>query len=225
MARTFDEHKADVLAEFPVPAVTWELHDPDVENDHFENVAALAKVSYKGKEYVYEISVRESHDQVEYTAHYVKGTDAPRVRQFTNSEWPRVREMVNTNLGHYTDGAVDEETIERLAHDVMDDDGLSYPSAVHLTALRMSSSPQQNMVYTPTFSSEVLEYAIQTSITPVTLTAIVPEGATVAWKYGLHTGVEEVFTAATVTGVNVVTCTVSLANYAPTTYTITITKP
>ena len=229
MARTYEEYLVDAIANNPAPPVRWELHDPDVEHDHFENVAAIGRYTLPDGEQIYEIEVSGTNNETLWYVHKVDDPEGPRSQYARFTSWEAVKQYVSGWAATEIIETQRQIATELFVHDLLDDEGISYPVttplAARLLGLHMSSSPQLNMVYTPVFSSETLEYAIETSISPVTLTATAPSGATIAWAHGGVTGTMAAFMVALVQGANVITCTVSSEGHSASTYTITITKP
>ena len=116
---------------------------------------------------------------------------------------------------------------EAYARDILTEDGITTPllGVVKLTGLTANAAALGNIPFTPLFSADVLAYAATTTLPGLTITAVLPEGATVEWVHGTNAAIATASASFSMTtGENVVTCTVSKPQHTPTTYTLTITR-
>ena len=108
--------------------------------------------------------------------------------------------------------------------DVVDDQPGDVPVA-RLSFLHLGAPAQTTIPINPGFMDERFEYAAETVIQTVTLTATVPLGASVRWLYEHVITIGQAVTIDLHLGGNLVNITVTQSGHRSSNYALVITRP
>ena len=117
--------------------------------------------------------------------------------------------------------------VEAHALDVLSDYGITVPleEGVKLTGLTANAAAVGNIPFAPPFSVDLFAYSAASTLPGLTITAVLPTGASISWGHGTNAAVTTASASFTLaTGENVITATVSKEGHEDTVYTLTITK-
>ena len=222
MSLTFDAHKVAIDLAYPTPPVDWERQDDHVTFGHHE--VATVRLTFNTEVHHY------------LGAHY---------QEFGEEVWKVRRVLAGSLRATVVGGQVswdDAKTAFALyweAHceaqrnllaasaygkDVVDDQPGETPQ-VRMTFLHLGAPAQTTIPLNPGFIDSRFEYAAETVIGTVTLTATVPLGASVRWLYEHVITIGQAVTIDLHPGGNLVNITVTQSGHRSSNYAIVITQP
>ena len=222
MALTIAQHKAAVDAAYPTPPVDWERQDDHVNFGHHE--VATVRLTFN----------TEAHHYL--GAHYQEfGEEVWKVRRVWTAG---MRETVvggqvswddaKTAFALYWEAHCEAQrnilAASAYGKDVVDDQPGETPQ-VRMTFLHLGAPAQTTIPLNPGFIDSRFEYAAETVIGTVTLTATVPLGASVRWLYEHVITIGQAVTIDLHQGGNLVNITVTQSGHRSSNYAIVITQP
>ena len=222
MALTYDQHKAAIDAAYPTPPIEWVRQDDHVTFGLYE--VASAELTFNGQSYHYlgrttGLTVKKAGKsgvlwrfggRVSLDGWYVSWDDA-KTAFATHWEAHCERERVLLATSAY-------------GKDVVDDEPGDVP-VVRLVSLHLGAPAQTTIPLNPGFLDSRFEYAATTAISPVTLTATIPLGASVRWNFDNVVTLGQAVTIDLVQGGgNLVNCHVSQSGHRASNYGIVITR-
>ena len=226
-AMTYEQHKAAIDAAMPTPTLTWEGHTDNPAHLYDEQAVAQASTDFDGQTYDYEVHIVGTTLPYYWVLYRVNVEDGPRVATGSRPHtWAEMKVVAQNSLASTCESVRRRAAIEAHALGVLAADGIMaiLQPGLKLTGLTASGAAVGNVVLSPLFSVDVLVYAGSISLGEITLTATLPEGATIAWAMGETAHITAAAMFNLTTGENVITATVSASGHDDTVYTITITK-
>ena len=222
MALTFDQHKAAIDAAYPTPPIEWVRQDDHVTFGLYE--VASAELTFNGQSYHY------------LGAHYrIDGEEGWKIRRFVAfggrvslDGWYVSWDDAKTAFATYWEAHCERERVllatSAYGKDVVDDEPGDVP-VVRLVSLHLGAPAQTTIPLNPGFIDSRFEYAATTAISPVTLTATIPLGASVRWNFDNVVTLGQAVTIDLVQGGgNLVNCHVSQSGHRASNYGIVITR-
>ena len=218
MALTFDQHKAAIDAAYPTPVIDWERQDDHV---HFGlHEVATVQLTFNAEDYHY-IGSHWQDDGVEGWRVRRAGLGAVIAAQVS---WDDAK----TAFAAYWEAHCEEQrallAASAYGKDVVDDTPGETPQ-VRLAFLHLGAPAQTTIPLNPGFIDSRFEYAAETVIQTVTLTATVPLGASVRWLYEHVITIGQAVTIDLHLGGNLVNITVTQSGHRSSNYAIVITRP
>ena len=221
MALTIEQHKAAIDAAYPTPPIEWLRQDDHVTFGH-EDVAT-AELTFNRQSYHYLGSHYQEH-----------GEEVWKIRRFLSDEereaaiggqvsWYDAKTAFESYWETVCEAQREVLAASAYGKDVVDDQPGDVP-VVRLVFLHLGAPAQTTIPLNPGFMDARFEYAATTAISPVTLTATVPLGASVRW---LHEHVITIGQAVTLDlhlGGNLVNITVTQSGHRSSNYAIVITR-
>ena len=227
---TYEEHKSAVDVANPTPTLVWYLHRDDASHEYDDLAIAEAFVTFDGEDFEYELHYSASGSPTQYTfkANKVGVEDGPRVSLPSNTRtWAAAKPAIQAAWETHCEAIRRHIAYEAHVKAILIADGITYRplGIVKLTGLTANAAALGNIPLTPQFSPDVLDYIGATTLPGLTITAVLPDDATIEWTHGLNAAVTTAEASFTLTtGENVIMVTVSRPEYTPTTYTLTITR-
>ena len=228
---TYAEHKVVVDAAHPTPSLTWRRSSYDnTEHNHDDYELAHIDVDFIGVSHRFRVNAITGVNEI--SGWNIQAADADNrnirgVAYGSAGTWEACKEAFRTSWEAHCERERGYLASEMVAIDILTADGITFPplGAVKLTGLTANAAAIGNIPFTPLFSAGVLAYTATTTIPGLTITAVLPEGATIEWVHGTNAAIATASASFTLTtGGNVITATVSRPQYTSTTYTLTITR-
>ena len=222
MALTFDQHKAAVDTAYPTPPIEWARQDNHVTYGHPE--VATVELTFNGQPYHYLGShYREHGEELWKIRHVLDGGGRESVLG-GQASWDDAKTAFVT---YWEAHCEEQRTIlaaSAYGKDVVDDQPGDTPT-VRLAFLHLGAPAQTTIPLNPGFIDSRFEYAAETVIQTVTLTATVPLGASVRWLYEHVITIGQAVTIDLHLGGNLVNITVTQSGHRSSNYAIVITRP
>ena len=222
MALTFDQHKAAVDTAYPTPPIEWARQDDHVTYGHPE-VATVA-LTFNAVAYHYLGSLYREHGEEVWKIRHVLGDRGRGAVVGGQASWDDAK----TAFATYWEAHCEEQrallAASAYGKDVVDDQPGDTPT-VRLAFLHLGAPAQTTIPLNPGFIDSRFEYAAETVIQTVTLTATVPLGASVRWLYEHVITIGQAVTIDLHLGGNLVNITVTQSGHRSSNYAIVITRP
>ena len=218
MALTFEQHKAAIDTAYPTPVIDWERQDDHVQFGHHEVATVELTFNAEDRHYI------GSHWQDD-------GVEGWRVRRAGLGAVIAVQvswDDAKTAFAAYWEAHCEEQrailAASAYGKDVVDDTPGETPQ-VRLAFLHLGAPALTTIPLNPGFIDSRFEYAAETVILTVTLTATVPLGASVRWLYEHVITIGQAVTIDLHLGGNLVNITVTQSGHRSSNYAIVITRP
>ena len=225
MARTYEEHKTDVDAANPTPAINWYLYRDDLSHEYDDKAVARGELEFGNQRTVYEVHVHGQREALAWYAFSVADPDGARRQRSENHpswsalstafalSWENLCEYQRRQMATFayvrdvlTDdsiGNAPEPEVPVEPEVVMSPDALltavGTPAGTVALGLAPAFSQQVNGFYAATWNAETLEIEVTRS----------HNRSIVNWVHGAHEvqGLTPTFTLAV--GRNIILAKVS----------------
>ena len=222
MALTFDQHKAAIDSAYPTPVIDWARQDDHVNFGHYE--VASVELTFSGQTHHYlGAHYRESGEELWKIRRVLAGSLRATVVGGEVS-WDDAKTAFATYWEAYCEEQREFLAASAYGKDVVDDQPGETPQ-VRLAFLHLGAPAQTTIPLNPGFIDSRFEYAAETVIQTVTLTATVPLGASVRWLYEHVITIGQAVTIDLHQGGNLVNITVTQSGHRSSNYAIVITRP
>ena len=222
MALTFEQHKAAIDTAYPTPPVDWERQDDHVAFGHHE--VATVQLTFNDEAHHYLGAHRQRDGAEEWDIQRVLPRDGRQVMVSVQVSWEDAKTEFATYWENHCESQRKLLAESAYGKDVVDDEPGDTPQ-VRLTFLHLGAPAQTTIPINPGFIDARFEYAAETVIQTVTLTATVPLGASVRWLYEHVITIGQAVTIDLHQGGNLVNITVTQSGHRSSNYAIVITKP
>ena len=222
MSLTFDQHKTAIDAAYPTPPIEWTRQDNHVTFGYHE--VATVTMTFNGQTRHYLGAHYQEHGEEVWK---VRRASAGRVRETVvggQASWVDAKTAFETYWEAYCEEQRAILAASAYGKDVVDDQPGEVPVA-RMTFLHLGAPAQTTIALNPGFIDSRFEYAAETVIQTVTLTATVPLGASVRWLYEHVITIGQAVTIDLHQGGNLVNITVTQSGHRSSNYAIVITKP
>ena len=221
MALTYDQHKAAIDAAYPTPPIEWERQDDHLNYSQHE--VASARLLFSGQTYLYLGSHRQLNEVERWVISRLVGRErlmvvGPQV------SWDDAKTAFEPHWEAHCEAQRALLAASAYGKDVVDDTPGETPQ-VRLAFLHLGAPAQTTIPINPGFIDSRFEYAAETVIQTVTLTATVPLGASVRWLYEHVITIGQAVTIDLHQGGNLVNITVTQSGHRSSNYAIVITRP
>ena len=180
MALTYDQHKAAIDAAYPTPPIDWARQDDHVTFDHHE-VATVA-LTFNARDHHYLGSHYQEGGLEVWKIRRVMADGGRVPAGGVQSSWDDAKTAFVTYWEDHCETQRGLLAASAYGKDVVDDQPGDTPT-VRMTFLHLGAPAQNTIPLNPGFIDSRFEYAAETTIQTVTLTATVPLGASVRWLY------------------------------------------
>ena len=222
MSLTFEQHKAAIDSAYPTPVIDWARQDDHVTFGHYE--VARVELTFSGQTHHYlGAHYRESGEELWKIRRVLEGGGRATVVGGQVS-WDDAKTAFTTYWEAYCEEQREFLAASAYGKDVVDDQPGETPQ-VRLAFLHLGAPAQTTIPLNPGFIDSRFEYAAETVIQTVTLTATVPLGASVRWLYEHVITIGQAVTIDLHQGGNLVNITVTQSGHRSSNYAIVITKP
>ena len=219
MALTYGQHKAAIDAAYPTPPIEWKRQD----GRSLYHEVASARMMFNGQTYIY----LGSHWQRDGGESWEISRRVGRNRQIVISgelSWDDAKLAFAPRWETHCEGERALLAASAYGKDVVDDQPGDTPQ-VRLVSLHLGAPAQTTIPLNPGFIDSRFEYAAETVIQTVTLTATIPLGASVRWLYEHVITIGQAVTIDLHQGGNLVNITVTQSGHRSSNYAIVITRP
>ena len=221
MALTLAQHKAAIDTAYPTPVIDWERQDDHVNFGHHE--VATVTLSFNGETHHYLGSHFQEHGEEVWKVRRV--VDGGRLTVVGGqASWDDAKTAFEAVWEAFCEGHRVVLAESAYGKDVVDDEPGETPQ-VRMTFLHLGAPAQTTIPLNPGFIDSRFEYAAETVIGTVTLTATVPLGASVRWLYEHVITIGQSVTIDLHQGGNLVNITVTQSGHRSSNYAIVITRP
>ena len=222
MSLTFDAHKVAIDLAYPTPPVDWERQDDHVNFGHHE--VASVELTFNGQDFHYlGAHHRENGEELWKVRRFQPGGDRETVVGGQVS-WDDAKTAFALYWEAHCEAQRNLLAASAYGKDVVDDQPGETPQ-VRMTFLHLGAPAQTTIPLNPGFIDSRFEYAAETVIGTVTLTATVPLGASVRWLYEHVITIGQSVTIDLHQGGNLVNITVTQSGHRSSNYAIVITQP
>ena len=222
MSLTFDQHKAAIDSAYPTPPIDWARQDDHVTFAYHE--VGVVELTFNDQLYHY----LGSHWQLD-------GVEVWKIRRVMDaggrlavtgvqSSWDDAKIAFATYWEDHCEDLRALFAASAYGEDVVDDEPGDTPT-VRLVFLHLGAPEQTTIPINPGFIDTRFEYAAETTLATVTLTATVPLGASVRWLYEHVITIGQAVTIDLHQGGNLVNITVTQSGHRSSNYALVITKP
>ena len=222
MALTYDQHKAAIDAAYPTPPIEWQRQDDHVNFGHHE-VATVA-LAFNAQPFHYLGSHYQEDGGEGWKIRRVLADGGRDALDGRHLSWDDAKTAFATHWEAHCEAQRALLAASAYGKDVVDDQPGDTPT-VRLSFLHLGAPAQTTIPLNPGFIDSRFEYAAETVIQTVTLTATVPLGASVRWLYEHVITIGQAVTIDLHQGGNLVNITVTQSGHRSSNYAIVITRP
>ena len=221
MALTIEQHKAAIDAAYPTPPINWERQDDHVNFGQHE--VSTCTLTFNGQERHYLGSHWNDAGTEGWAVRRVTETGGRAFALGVQVSWDDAKTAFAVYWEAYCEGERELLAVSAYGKDVVDDAPGEIPVA-RLAFLHLGAPAQTTIPLNPGFIDSRFEYAAETVIQTVTLTATVPLGASVRWLYEHVITIGQAVTIDLHQGGNLVNITVTQSGHRSSNYAIVITR-
>ena len=222
MSLTIEQHKAAIDAAYPSPPIEWARQDDHVTfRDH---EVATAELTFNGQTYHFLGSHFQENGEELWKVRLVTRFGGRQTVVGGEVSWDDAKTAFATYWESYVESHRVTLAVSAYGKDVVDDQPGDVP-VVGLSFLHLGAPAQTTIPLNPGFIDSRFDYAAETVIQTVTITATVPLGASVRWLYEHVITIGQAVTIDLHQGGNLVNITVTQSGHRSSNYSLVITKP
>ena len=222
MALTYEQHKAAVDIAYPTPPIDWARQDDHVTFGPQE--VATVELTFNARSYHYLGAHYREHGEELWKIGRVLPLGYRQSAVGGQTSWDDAKTAFETYWEDHCEGQRAILAASAYGKDVVDDQPGETPQ-VRMSFLHLGAPAQTTIPLNPGFMDSRFDYAAETVLQTVTLTATVPLGASVRWLYEHVITIGQAVTIDLHQGGNLVNITVTQSGHRASNYALVITKP